>query len=298
MQMQNKHLTNSDRIFDIFVFLIMTVILLLVLYPLYFVIIASISDSTLVSTGKIAFLPKGIHLRAYNEVLKNNDFITGFCNSVFYTFAGTAINIALTVSSGYALSRRNLIGRKTLSLFITFTMIFNGGIIPTYFVMRSMNLLDTRWIMLLPGAVNAYNLIIARSFLENNIPEELYEAAAIDGCSQNRFFFQMIIPLSSAMIAVLALFYGVMHWNSYFNAMLYIKRRALYPLQLILREILIVTSLVNTDLLEVEDFAAIAEMRELVKYALVVLSSIPMMLLYPFVQKYFITGVMVGSIKG
>lgn len=286
----------GDRAFYIVCTILLVILLLIVVYPIYFVLIASISDVNLVNTGKVLLYPKGIQFVGYQRVLTNARILSGYRNTLLYTLFATLLNLALTMTAGYALSVK-VPGRNFFSLMITFTMFFGGGLIPYYFVIRALGILNTFWVMILPGAVSAYNLIITRTFLKSNIPNELYEAAAIDGCNRLQFFGRIVVPLSGTLIAVLTLFYAVGHWNDYFNALMFLQERSLHPLQLILREILIENSIAADDM-DGEAAAALQSMKETLKYALIVVSSLPMMILYPMVQKHFVKGVMIGSVKG
>lgn len=296
MSKSHIHDLPGDRAFYIVCTFILALLLIIVAYPIYFVLIASISDVTLVNTGKVLLFPKGLQFQGYQRVLTNARVLTGYRNTLIYTVVATLLNLALTMTSGYALSVK-VPGRNFFSLLITFTMFFGGGLIPYYFVIRSLGILDTVWVMILPGAVSAYNLIITRTFLKSNIPNELYEAASIDGCNRLQFFAKVVVPLSGTLIAVLTLFYAVGHWNDYFNALMFLTKRTLHPLQLVLREILIENS-ISADDMDGEAAAALQNMKETLKYALIVMSTLPMMILYPMVQKHFVKGVMIGSVKG
>ncbi|MDD3767067.1 MAG: carbohydrate ABC transporter permease [Eubacteriales bacterium] len=290
--------SRNDKIFDAIVLAVMTVVVLIVTYPLYFVVIASFSNPTAVNLGQVTFVPKGITFEGYRRVFTDPQIWVGYRNSVFYTVVGTCINLALTLTAGYALSRRELPGRKGFMLYLVITMFFSGGIIPSYFLIKNLNMLNTIWALLIPGAVSVYNLIIARTFLENNIPEELYEATCIDGGSHTRYFLSVVLPLSKSVIAVLALYYAVFHWNSYFNAMMYIKDSALFPLQIVLRNILISSDLALEMIQENQKAMAQLDNIELMKYSAIIVSSLPVLIIYPFVQKHFVKGVMIGAVKG
>ena len=290
--------TRSDRVFNILSTTVLAIVLVLCFYPLYFVVVASFSDLNAVNSGQTVLFPKGFHLESYRRVFQNERILTGYRNTLFYTFFGTLINLAMTLTSGYGLSNP-FPGRKYVNLMIIFTMYFGGGIIPTYFLYKDLGLLDTVWVMLIPGAVSAYNLIITRTFLSNNIPPELYEVAELDGCSRFRFFFAIVLPLSTVLIAILSLFYAVGHWNSYFNALMFLNNRKYHPLQLILREILVQNSVPIDDATTDPEVAEmLRQIKELLKYAVIVVSSLPVLILYPFLQKYFVKGVMIGSVKG
>lgn len=296
-----KKFTNysmSDKLFYICVTVLMSAFFLMVLYPCVFVISASLSSGTAVQGGKVVLFPVDFSLEGYKMVLHSPNIWLGFRNSLFYTFAGTAINIALTMVTGYCLSRQDLPGRNMITLVFTFTMFFSGGMIPTYMLIQKLGMLNTVWAMLLPGAMGVYNMIVARTFISNSIPAELLEAAMIDGCSDIAYFTKIVLPLSRALLAVLVLFYGVAHWNEYFNAMIYLHDKALYPLTLFLREILMADQIDPSTISDPEAQAQLAQAAGVMKYALIVISMIPVMLIYPFIQKHFVKGVMIGSVKG
>ncbi len=290
--------SKGDRVFDIFCYTIMAFALIIAVYPLYFMVIASVSNPEKVMTGKVLFLPLDLSFKSYVNVFTHKDIMNSYGNTILYTSVGTALNLLLTLSAGYVLSRPKFIGRSFLTVMITFTMIFGGGLIPTYFVIKGLNLLDSFWVMVLPGAVSAYNLIITRSFMMSSIPNEVYEAAVIDGSDHLTFFTRIVLPLSASLIGVIGLYYAVGHWNAYFNAMIYINNRRLYPLQLVLREILIQSSVSSDDLVAAETEDSYYLLAEQLKYALVIVSSLPVLMIYPFIQKYFVKGVMIGSVKG
>ena len=292
----------EDVIFDTVIFIILTLILFVVAYPLYWVIISSFSDPTAVSAGKVLLRPIGFTLKGYAEVFKNSQVMRGFFNSIVITFVGVCVNLAVTLPTAYALSRDNFSGKKPITVFYMITMFFGGGMIPTYLVVKNMQLLNTIWALVLPGCLSVYNMIAARTFFKSNISEELYEAGEIDGCTQSRFFFQIALPLSKAIIAIMVLYYGVGHWNSYFSALLYISDQDKYPLQLVLRNILITnqTALSQTATTAAAR-AALQEQQQLIdvmKYSLIIISSVPVLIMYPLVQKHFVKGVMIGSVKG
>ena len=292
----------EDVIFDTVIFIILTLILFVVAYPLYWVIISSFSDPTAVSAGKVLLRPMGFTLKGYAEVFKNSQVMRGFFNSIVITFVGVCVNLAVTLPTAYALSRDNFSGKKPITVFYMITMFFGGGMIPTYLVVKNMQLLNTIWALVLPGCLSVYNMIVARTFFKSNISEELYEAGEIDGCTQSRFFFQIALPLSKAIIAIMVLYYGVGHWNSYFSALLYISDQDKYPLQLVLRNILITnqTALSQTATTAAAR-AALQEQQQLIdvmKYSLIIISSVPVLIMYPLVQKHFVKCVMIGSVKG
>ena len=287
----------GDRMFYLISGLILTVIFLLILYPCIFVVSASFSSGTAVQSGKVVLWPVDISFVGYDTVLHNVNIWKGFMNSLFYTFFGTIINVALTMLAAYPLSRKDLVGRDKLMLFFTFTMFFNGGIITHYILVSKLGIIDTRWSMLLPGAMSIYNMIIARTFLQNSIPNELLEAAQLDGCTDIQYLFKVVLPLSKAVLAVLVLFYGVAHWNTYFNAMIYLRNRDLFPLTLFLKEILISGQIDPSTVSDPELGEKVSQLAGVIKYSLIVVSMVPVMIIYPFVQKYFVSGVMIGGVK-
>lgn len=292
----------EDVIFDTVIFIILTVLLLIVAYPLWWVIISSVSDPKAVSGGQVIWHPIGFTLKGYVEVFKDDSIVRSFLNSVLYTVCGVLVNLAVTLPTAYALSRDKFSGKKAITIFYVITMFFSGGLIPTYLVVQNLHLLDTMWALILPGCLSVYNMIVARTFFKTNISEELYEAAEIDGCTQGRFFFQIALPLSGAITAIMVLYYGVGHWNSYFSGLIYLSDPNKYPLQLVLRSILITNeSALQQAATTAEARAALNEKKELIevmKYSLIIISSIPVLVLYPFIQRHFVKGVMIGSVKG
>jgi putative aldouronate transport system permease protein len=287
----------GDRVFMFFVYLFLVVVLLIVLYPMVYIVSASFSSPLAVTAGKVWLYPVDVSLRGYEVTFQNPQIVTGYLNSLFYTVAGTFISVVLTVFVAYPLSRRDLYGSNVLMLLITFTLIFSGGLIPTYLVVRQLGIIDTRWALLIPQAVAAFQVIVARTFFRSAIPDELVEAAELDGCNDLQFLRWVVLPLSKPIIAVLALMYAVSQWNGYFDALIYLKSSDLQPLQLVLRNILIL----NTTSSGSMDAAAMAQRRQLadlLKYCLVVVGSVPVLLIYPFVQRYFVKGVLIGSVKG
>ena len=289
--------STDDRIFDFVVTLIGILIMLIVLVPLIFVISASFSDPDLVLRGKVLLIPRGITFRAYTLVFENQEIWVGYKNTLLYTFAGTAINIVLTVMAAYPLSRREMVGRRFFTLVVLFTMYFNGGLIPTYLLVRNLGMYNTVWAILIPGAISTYNLIVAKSFFEQSIPQELYESARLDGCGSLRTLISIVLPLSKAILAVLVLYYGVAHWNAYFNSLIYLRDSSKHPLQVVLRNILL---LGQTEQMGSNDvgLGEKIKMVEAIKYSVIVVSSVPILLLYPLAQRYFVSGVMIGAVKG
>ena len=292
--------TASDRVFNAVNYLFLAVILLAVAYPLYFMAIASFSDPHLVNNGKLWLIPKGITFEGYRRIFGDSRIWTAYLNTTIYTLGGVCVNLLATIPAAYALSRRDLWGRNLVMVLFTFTLLFGGGLIPTYLIIRSLGILNTRWVMIIPNAVAVWNLIIARTFFQTTVPPDLLDASRMDGASNLRFFVSVVLPISPAIIAVLALFYGVGHWNAFFEALIYLKDPELYPLQLVLRSILIMNESA-AEMMEAADPDTVAEQQrviEVIKYGLIMVASVPVLLLYPFLQKYFIKGVMIGALKG
>lgn len=288
---------SKDRLFYIICYSVVTILVIAVLYPMIYIISASFSSGNAVATGKVWLWPVEFTLDGYKAVLKYKDIWIGYRNSIFYTVAGTCINICMTLICAYPLARKNLRGNSKIMLLFTFTMLFNGGMIPNYILISKLKLMNTAWAILLPGAMSVYNMIVARTFIQSNIPNELLESAKIDGCDDFRFFFKIVLPLSKAIIAVLGIWYAVGHWNSYFNAFMYLNDKSKYPLQIFLREVLVLGEL-KSDMVDAEAASAILNLKYLLKYATIVVSTAPLYVIYPFVQKYFVKGVMIGSVKG
>ena len=289
--------TRADRAFDLMDYIFLTIAFLLVAYPLYFVVIASVSDPIAVYEGRVILFPIKPTLEGYRRILSYSTLFTGYKNTLLYTLVGTSINVVLTITAGYALSRKELVGRNVMMMGVMITMIVSGGMIPNYLLVRSLRIYNTMWALILPGAVSTWNLIVTRTFFQQTIPDELREAADLDGCSDTAFFLRVVLPLSTSIIAVMILFYAVNHWNSYFNALIYLSSTAKYPLQLVLRNILIVNTL-DDMVNDVATQAAQQRMGDLIKYGMIIISSLPLLILYPFLQKYFVQGVMIGAIKG
>lgn len=290
--------SKGDKAFVIFVGIILTLFFIAVLYPCVFVISASFSSGTAVQSGRVVLFPVDFSLDGYKTVFNTPTIWTGYRNSILYTVAGTLINLFMTLIAAYCMSRHDLPGRNAIMLLFTFTMFFNGGLIPMYMQVQSLHLLNSPLALMLPGAISVYNMIVARTFFINTIPHELLEASQIDGCSDIKYFISIVLPLSKAIIAVLTLFYAVGHWNAYFNAMIYLHDKNLYPLTLFLREILMSSQIDPSTVSDPELQARLADIAAVIKYALIMVSVVPVLLIYPFVQKYFVTGVMIGSVKG
>ena len=281
---------------------LLAVILIVCAYPMWFVIIASVSDPNLVNSGEVLFLPKKFSWSGYQAVFKNSDIGTGYINTILYTAFGTLLDIAVTIPAAYALSRKDFVGRNALMGVFMVTMFFSGGMIPGYLVVQRLHLLNTPWIMIIIGAASTYNIILCRTFFANSIPGEVQDAAEIDGCSNFQLFWKIVLPLSKPIIAVMVLFFAVSHWNNYFTAMMYITKQELQPLQLILRDILIqsdqMTKMIDTQAVDPASLAEAERVKQLVRYSSIIVSSLPVMCLYPLVQKYFVKGIMIGSVKG
>lgn len=276
-------------------------IVLLTLYPIYFVLIASISNPASVANGGVWLFPRGITFAGYQEIINDERIWNGLKNTMFYSFVGTAVSLLFTIPAGYALSRSDFKARKVLMFFFVFTMFFSGGLIPTYLTVKGFGLTNTIWVMLIPFSVNVFNLIITRVFFQSTIPKELLESAKLDGCSDFQFFSKIAVPLSKALIAVMALYYGVGYWNEYMKALIYLNDSALYPLQLVLRDILVMNQTFSSGgggtMITSGDVTA-QQKGDLIKYGVIVVSTLPILIIFPFVQKYFEKGVMIGSIKG
>ncbi|MCV9888764.1 carbohydrate ABC transporter permease [Metabacillus halosaccharovorans] len=290
--------SKEDKIFDLINIFLVAIMVILVVYPLYFIVIASISNPNMIYEGKVWLLPKDITFEGYQRIFSDSKIWLGYKNSIIYTFVGTLVNVSCTLMAAYALSRRDLYGRNLIMFLFLFTMFFSGGLIPTYLVVKNLGLLNTMWALILPKAVAVWNVIVARTFFQTSIPNELLEAAKIDGCSDAKFFWKIVLPLSKPIVAVMVLFYAVGHWNSYFDALIYLNNEDLYPLQLILRNILIQNEASTQMMSDIDSLAAKQRVSELIKYGVIIVASIPLLVLYPFVQKYFVKGVMIGGIKG
>ena len=290
-----KRKCRQDKIFIIVDSILALFFLLICLYPLYFILIASFSNPSLVAGGKVWIIPRGLTLDGYKMMLAKSEIWRGYGNTILYTLTGPAINLIFTISAGYALSRKTLPFRSAINMFFLLTMFINGGLIPTYLLMNSLHLVNTFAIMVLMGGVNVWNFIICRTFFETNIPTEVLEAAKIDGSNELIFFMRIALPLSKSILAVMTLFFAVEHWNGYYNALVYLRSENKYPLQLVLRNLLLTTQLSP----ETSD-SGMAQLLNLqsMKYGVIVIASVPVLILYPFIQKHFVKGVMVGAIKG
>ena len=287
----------SDKVFNVFNFIFASLIFIIVLYPLVYVVSSSFSDPAAVISGQVRLLPVGFSLDGYRAVFRHSQIVTGFLNSMWYMVVGTSVNIIFTILAAYPLSRKDFVDRNKIMMYFAFTMLFSGGMIPTFLLVRSLGLIDTRWAMILPNAFGIFNVVVVRTFFQNTIPDELLESAQMDGCRDFTFVRKVVIPLSGPIIAVQVLFYAIGHWNAFFGALLYLRSPNLFPLQIILRNILLLNQL-DDGMLDLADAAQREWLAALLRYSLIVVSSLPFMLLYPFVQKFFVKGMLVGAIKG
>lgn len=297
-KINNIKMSREDIIFTIINYIVLSVVLCVVIYPLIYIVSSSLSSTQAVISGKVRLLPVDFSLAGYQAIFKTNQIWVGYKNSIIYASLGTIINVVVTLMAAYPISRKDFVGRGLIMAIFTFTMLFNGGLIPTYMVVNKLRITNSVWAMVLPNAMAVWYMIIARTYFQSSIPIELQEAAEIDGCSDIGFIVRVVLPLSGPIIAVLALFYAVGHWNSYFQALIYLKSDKLYPLQIVLRNILIQNEMSPAMMKNIKDVERMQGLKELLKYSLIVVASIPVLLIYPFVQKYFIKGIMVGSIKG
>lgn len=287
-----------DRMFGAVIVILSISAFIAVAYPIYFIIIASLSDSNLVSQGKVLFFPKRINFYGYRQIFRDGRIWRGYFNTIIYTVLGTLVNMAVTLPGAYALSRKNFKARKVIMPLFVFTMYFGGGIIPTYLLVKDLGLINTVWAMILPGAMSVYNLIIARTFMESSIPEELYEAAILDGCTHFGFFAKIVLPLSKAVISVVFLYYMVAHWNDFFTALLYLNDDKLQSLQVVLRNILLANQSFGSGGAGAGIGSYAQQFADQIKYGAIIVSTVPIICIYPFIQKYFEKGVMIGAVKG
>ena len=293
-----RQMSTGDRVFTIVNYSLLMLVLIIELYPLVYVVAASFSDPQAVVSGKVFLFPVNPTLKGYAAVFKNKKILTGFSNSIFYLIVGTVLNLVMTMLCAYPLSRKEFRARGFLSMFFVFTMYFSGGMVPAYILVNKLGMINTRWSMIIPMAMSTYNMIICRTYIVNSIPDELYEASQMDGCTPFRYMLSVVVPLSKPILAVLTLYYGVVRWNDYFNAMLYLYKDNLQPLTRVMKEILIMS---QVDMTQVTDASAVSKlqgMSELLKYSTIVVASLPVMLLYPLIQKHLVKGVMIGAVKG
>ncbi len=298
MKSTQIRLSRDDRVFYFIVHALIVFLCLIVAYPLIYILSSSFSSGTAVSSGKVLLWPVEPTLRGYSAVFQNAKVWIGYRNTIFYTLARTVVSVFMTLICAYPLARRKLPFRGFFTFLFTFTMLFAGGMIPNYLLMRDLHLLNTPWVMILPGAIGVSQMIVTRTFIQSTIPDDLLEATQIDGCNDFRFFCTFVLPLSKAVIAVIAMQYAIAEWNAYFNAFLYLTDQSKYPLQIFLREILIMNTITAADVADAESLEAMQGMSDLLKYSLIVVSTVPILMVYPFIQKYFVQGVMIGSLKG
>lgn len=298
MNKKKRKPMNSDTVLDIVLVTILVVVGCVVAYPLINVLASSFSSADAVTGGRVWLWPVEFNIEGYKAVFRTNDVLIGYGNSLLYTVVGTTINIVMTLLAAYPLSRTDMPGQSFFSLMFTFTMIFSGGMIPNYILMRDLGFLNTIWAMVIPGAISVHNMIITRTFIVNSIPKEMLEAAKIDGADDIQYFFKMVLPLSGSVIAVITLYYAVAHWNAYLNAFMYLSEKKRYPLQIFLRDILISNKVENDMLIDEFGNMATQGLGDLLKYSLIIVAMVPVLLIYPLVQKHFVKGVMVGAVKG
>lgn len=288
----------GDRLFDIINYILLAIVLTIVLYPLIFVAVASISNPAAVVKGEVWLLPKDINFTGYEKVFANKEILNGYMNTILYTVAGTIVNVGMTILAAYPLSRKDFRGRNIFTALFVFTMFFSGGLIPTYLIVKDLGMTNTMWALIIPNAVAVWNIIIMRTFFQQSIPFEIQESAQMDGCGNFKILLKIILPLSMPILAVMTLFYSVAHWNSFFSALIYLTERDKYPLQLILREILIQSNMQDMLQTSEESLAKTIMEAESIKYALVIVANLPILMLYPFLQRYFVKGMVIGAIKG
>ena len=288
----------QDRIFNVVVYGFVGLFSFLVFYSLYFVVIASFSDPNAVASGQVLLWPRGLNVDGYRYILRDARILIGYRNTILYTVFGTLLALVITIPAAYAVSRSDFFGRRFFMWFFIFTMYFSGGMVPRYLVVQSLGLVDSPLVMVILGSFSVFNLILCRTFFRSTIPVELQEAAEVDGCSTQRFFFAIVLPLSKSIIAIMVLYYAVARWNAFFDALIFLSRAQLYPLQLIMRDILIQGQTIQTDLTDPEMLLEMQRIARTIKYGVIIVSSLPVLVMYPFVQKYFVKGVMIGSVKG
>ncbi|ALS30091.1 carbohydrate ABC transporter permease [Paenibacillus cisolokensis] len=295
--------TKRDKLFLICNYIFVFLAFVIVLYPLIYIVSASVSDPKFVGSGEMWLWPKGITFEGYQRVFENSAIWRGYRNTILYTVVGTLINLIVTLPAAYALSRKDFVGRNFFMGMFMVTMFFGGGLVPTYLLVKELGMINTMWALVIPSAASIWNIVVSRTFFQTSIPKELQEAAQMDGCTNMRLFIKIIVPLSMPIIAVMSLFYGVGHWNSYFSALIYLNDSAQYPLQLVLRQILVLQemSAQGSGMMDASTASALnnkAEIAALVKYAVIIVATLPVIVVYPFLQRYFVQGVMIGSVKG
>jgi len=298
----NIQKTLEDKIFIFFITLFIILLIISIIYPLYFVFIASFTDPYIISTGKIVLIPTNVTWAGYRNIFQNERIWIGYRNTIFYVLFGTTTSVIVTIMAAYSLSRDSLPGRNLIMGMMVFTMYFSGGLIPTYLTMRTLHLINKPIIIIILGAFSVYNMIIARTYFVTSIPKELYDSAIIDGAGHFTFFTKIVLPISKPIIAVIALYFFVSQWNGFFNALIYLNDSNYYPLQLVLRSILLESSAFSQNVSSIgqlgEGEISIQQLAENIKYGVIVVSTVPLIIVYPFVQKYFVQGVMIGAIKG
>jgi putative aldouronate transport system permease protein len=297
-RLSRSRFSSNDRSFYNIVDILLLLVFLAVLYPIVYIFASSFSHPEAVAAGRVWLWPVRPSLEGYKAVFKYPPVLTGYANTLFYTVTGTTLNVVLTVMAAYPLSRKDFYGRNLIMVLYTFTMLFSGGLVPTYLLIRNLGMLDSRLAMILPTGVAVWNLIITRTFFQTNLSQDLLDSARMEGCSDIRFLVQIALPLSKAVIAVITLFYAVSHWNAFFNAFLYLSDRDKYPLQLVLREILIINAVSMDMIMDPEEEAMRRQLQNLLQYALIVVACVPVWCVYPFIQRHFVKGVMIGAIKG
>lgn len=290
----------SDKIFDVVNLIVMCVLLLIFIWPMWFVLIASFSDPNQLWLGNVILWPKGFTLEAYEKLLEYTDIWTGYKNTILYTVVGTLVNLILTVTLAYPLSRKDFLPRKFIMIMLVITMYFSGGLIPTYLVVKNLGMVNNFWAMIIPGAISTYNVLVVRTYFLNSIPNELHEAAKLDGANNLQFFGKIALPLAKPVVAVVGLYYAVGHWNDYYTALIYLYDKEKFPLTCFLKNLIIDTSTAmqgsfGSSASEMESMIRLAQS---LKYSTIIAAVIPMLIVYPFVQKFFVKGVMIGSIKG
>jgi len=290
--------TGFDLAFNIVNITFLVLVFIAVLYPLIYIVSASFSDPIAVSAGKVILWPVNFTLKGYQRIFEYSRIWSGYMNSIFYAVVGTLVNVTMTILAAYPLSRKDLFGRKVIMFLFVFSMMFSGGLIPFYLVVHNLGMYNTRWAMIIPTALSVWNMIITITFFRSSLPQELLEAAQLDGCSDIQYLWKIVLPLSAPIIAVLCLFYAVGHWNQFFNALIFLADKDLFPLQLVLRDILIANTIDLNMLEDARTMAAKAGLRDLLKFSLIIVSSVPVLAIYPFVQKHFVKGLMIGAIKG
>ncbi|WP_130836240.1 carbohydrate ABC transporter permease [Lachnoclostridium sp. Marseille-P6806] len=293
-----RHMSLGEKIFTIVDYVLLILLVIVIAYPLIYIVSASFSSPQAVISGKVLLLPVDVTLKGYRAVFQNPKIMTGFRNSFLYTIVGTLINLVMTVLCAYPLSRKEFTARNRITSYFVFTMYFSGGLVPTYILVRNLHMVNTVWAMLIPTAMSSYNMIICRTYMVNSIPDELYEACEIDGGSPWEYLVKVVVPLCKPILAVMVLYYGVSHWNDYYNAMIFLKNEMLQPLTIVMREILIQNQVDFTMLRDAKAASEMQGLAQLLKYSTIVVASVPVLAIYPFVQKYFVEGVMIGAVKG